>query len=777
MEVIDLTGTGSNNTLRLNVSNVASVSDAGVLRVVGDATDSVTTADPGWTNTGTVTIGTRTFTEYLNGPVTLQVANVVIQTGIDTTAAAPPATSGIPVLSTLDGSDGFRIDGAAAGDESGTAVSIINDFNGDGFADLLISSPDFDIATSTSEEGAAYVVFGQASAPASVVNLANLNGANGFRLNGVGSGDQAGDEVSALGDINGDGIADLVIGAPYADLGEAGDEGAAFVVFGSTTAFPASLDLLSLSGSDGFRIDGVGGIDRLGEAVASASDVNGDGFDDLFVSAPFANPGSADEGSSYLVFGAASFSATFLLSTLNGSNGFRLDGVTTGDQSGEAVTSAGDLDGDGIDDFVIAAPLASPNALTNAGSTYVIFGDVQLGQSGQTGDGGTFALSALAGGNGFRLDGVAAGDRAGDSLAAAGDFNGDGFDDLIIAAPNANNAGANSGSAYVLFGRDPVVDPFAATISLSTLNGSDGFRIDGAAPSDLLGAGVGTAGDINGDGFDDLIVGATQSAGPFGPGVAYVIFGGTSVAPTGVLNVSTLAPSQGLVLSGVAVGDQAGDALSSGEDVNGDGFDDLIIGAPVADNSGADGGSSYVVFGGNFTGAVNLEGTAANDTLIGGIARDVIVGGLGSDTLFGNGGADSLRGGGGADTLAIGDGSFRRIDGGSGEDTLRIDGVFSLDLTTIPDNKIENIEIIELSGSGLNQLTLQLSDLLDLSGTSNTLKVFGDAGDAVNSAGQAFTSDGPVVVDSITFNQFSSGQGILLVDLDVDTTGIFSGGG
>ncbi len=667
------------------------------------------------------------------------------------------------MLSGLVGSDGFRIDGALSDIQAGLAVSVLGDLNGDGFADLAVGAPYAD--QNGTNSGSGFIIFGSSSFFDATFSVTTLDGTNGFRVDGANALDEAFAAVSGAGDVNGDGLSDGILGAPKygVTVPSSSEEGAAYVGFGSTSPSSAS-GVLSVE--EETRIDGEAAGDRLGEAVTSAGDVNGDGFDDLLVGAPYADQNGTDSGASYVVFGSSSFNATVAVSTLNGTNGFRLDGVTGGDQLGSSVSSAGDLDGDGIDDFAIGAPFAAPNSVNGAGSAYVVFGSTAAFPA-------SLDLSALNGSNGFRLDGD--GGHAGDSLAAAGDFNADGFDDLLLGAPRADNSGTDSGSAYVVFGGS---SSFASTINLASLNGSNGFRIDGAAANDLLGTAVSTAGDVNGDGFDDLLIGATQGLGPTGPGVAYVIFGGTFVAAGGevppVLNVSMLnTPSQGIKLEGVTIGDETGRSVSGGDDINGDGFDDLIIGAPLADNSGANAGSSYVVFGGNFTNAVTQFGSPGADTLIGGIANDVMIGHRGSDTLFGNGGADSLRGGGGDDFLTIGDISFRHVDGGAGEDTLRPGSALStLDLTTISDNKIEDIEIIDLGGSGPDTLTLQLSDLLNLSGTSNTLKVLGDADDAVSTAGQAFISGGQVVVGGFTFNQFTLGQGVLLVDLNVDTSGI-----
>ena len=367
-------------------------------------------------------------------------------------------------LSGLDGTNGFRLDGAA-GDFSGEAVSSAGDVNGDGLADLLIGASLADPDPSVPDSGTSYVVFGRNTAqtgpfPASL-KLSALDGTNGFRLDGVAAGDRSGYSVSGAGDVNGDGLADLLIGAFGAPNGNL--SGASYVVFGRDIAqdpFPASLKLSALDGTNGFRLDGAAGGDRSGFAVSNAGDVNGDGLADLLIGAYFADPTANASGESYVVFGrntaqTGAFPASLDLSDLDGTNGFRLDGVAEGDLSGFAVSNAGDVNGDGLADLLIGAYAADLNG-SYSGASYVVFGR----DTAQTGPfPANLELSALDGTNGFRLDGVAAGDRSGFAVSGAGDVNGDGIGDLLTGAYDADPNGSFSGVSYVVFGEAPSSPP------------------------------------------------------------------------------------------------------------------------------------------------------------------------------------------------------------------------------------------------------------------------------------------------------------------------------
>ena len=188
-------------------------------------------------------------------------------------------------------------------------------------------------------EGESYVVFGKASwAGTPSLDLATLDGTNGFRLIGIDAGDGSGRSVSSAGDVNGDGFADLIVGAPSAEsAGGANCEGESYVVFGKASwAGTPSLDLATLDGTNGFRLIGIDADDRSGGSVSSAGDVNGDGFADLIVGAPGAESagGANYEGESYVVYGKASWAGTpsLDLATLDGTNGFRLIGIDEDDR-------------------------------------------------------------------------------------------------------------------------------------------------------------------------------------------------------------------------------------------------------------------------------------------------------------------------------------------------------------------------------------------------------------------------------------------------------------
>ncbi len=316
-------------------------------------------------------------------------------------------------------------------------------------------------------------------------DLNSLDGTNGFVLNGIAPLDFTGSSVSSAGDVNGDGIDDIIIGAQRANS----VRGQSYVVFGSSSGFNSSLNLSALNGTNGFVLNGINANDASGVSVSSAGDVNGDGIDDIIIGAPSTNFGT---GQSYVVFGSSSgFNSSLNLSALNGTNGFKLNSMARGDESGESVSSAGDVNGDGIDDIIIGAL----GGRSGRGRSYVVFGN-------SSGFNSSLNLSALNGTNGFVLNGVAANDASGVSVSSAGDVNGDGIDDIIIGA-TAGNSG--TGQSYVVFGNS---SGFNSSLNLSALNGTNGFVLNGINANDLSGKSVSSAGDVNGDGIDDIIIGA-----------------------------------------------------------------------------------------------------------------------------------------------------------------------------------------------------------------------------------------------------------------------------
>ncbi|MFN9292781.1 MAG: integrin alpha, partial [Planctomyces sp.] len=260
----------------------------------------------------------------------------------------------------------------------------------------------------------------------------------------------------------------------------------------------------------------------------------------------------------------------------------------------------------------------SGNAKSDAGDNYLIFGGSSLPS--------TVDLANL-GSAGITIFGIDAGDTSGIPVRAAGDVNGDGFDDILIGAYRADasgNAKSSAGDSYLIFGGSSL----PSTIDLANL-GTAGITIFGADGGDYGGVSVSAAGDVNGDGFDDLLIGACLGDGAGNTrsdaGDSYLIFGGTSLPAT--INLATL-DSLGITIFGADSADFSGLSVSTAGDVNGDGFDDLLIGAKQADASGNSkslAGDSYLIFGGNLTSSVTHPGTSVSDTLTGSAGGNIMV--------------------------------------------------------------------------------------------------------------------------------------------------------
>ena len=433
-----------------------------------------------------------------------------------------------------------------------------------------------------------------------VVDLGTM-ATQGFAVAGDDPGDYAGWSVSGAGDVNGDGFADIIIGAP-ANSDGGGYAGKAYVIYGGPEGI-FDIDLNALEPTDGFVVVGNNSDDLAGFSVSAAGDVNGDGFDDIIVGANVRGF-YYSTSHAYVIFGTDESRGTIDLSILDESDGATLVGSYNDYTNGfVSVSAAGDVNGDGFDDVIIG----SPYDYFGAGGAYVVFGK---------GDFTGLDLPGISEPDGFVITGEPGSyDFAGLSVSAAGDFNGDGYDDLIVGAPYGDNGGDYAGEAYVIFGKMGGFGP----VDLSNLAEGEGFVIQGDDEYNKAGYSVSGAGDINGDGFDDIIVGAPYaSSGGTHSGTAYVIFGtGEDIS---AIDLSNLASDAGFIIQGDDTGDHLGWSVSAAGDVNNDGYDDIIVGAPDNDNTrgGAprtiDAGETYIIFGkaGGF-GTIDVTNLAETD--------------------------------------------------------------------------------------------------------------------------------------------------------------------
>jgi VCBS repeat-containing protein len=654
-------------------------------------------------------------------------------------------------LSDLDGSNGFVIKGIAAGDFSGVSVSSAGDMDDDGIDDLVIGAPSA-APKSKTVAGQSYVIFGNRNSFNDGLNLSDLDGEQGYIFNGINAGDFSGYDVSNAGDINGDGVDDVIIGTNFYLERDDSYAGESYVIFGHRLLFDIAIrqflfeeidDLEDIINGNftGFSLRS--NQNKLsGFSVSSVGDVNDDGIDDVIIGSPeaghvvfgsrdgfgipsalvfFEDSDSPDQlknrvgfmsngyfyeassdlgevvqvseadflsnevdaykyikipdllastmaiaavdkvGTSYFEDpnpldgtptmpneqkcseGSGCTAAGFIeglaeqvnwsegeglipndqelitigltstsildvdllhdkvvnafdeerfhaknvdLDSLDGSNGFAINGGL----GLQAFSNAGDINNDGIDDIIIGR-----TDFNDEIESYLVFGS-------RDGFDSNISSNSLNGSNGFvlRSNTDISGSYHSVGVSNAGDVNGDGIDDIIIGASRKTLDGQSqaSSSYYIVFGSQ---DNFNHSLDLDSLDSRDGFVVNSTDASDDFGIAVSNAGDINSDGFDDLIIGVNdaQPDGKERAGRSYIVFG----SPGGFsdrININSLDGINGFIVNGIDAFDESGAAVSNAGDVNGDGIDDLIIGAPGADPDGkSDAGETYVIFGVN----------------------------------------------------------------------------------------------------------------------------------------------------------------------------------
>ncbi|TVQ33707.1 MAG: hypothetical protein EA376_01640 [Phycisphaeraceae bacterium] len=528
-----------------------------------------------------------------------------------TAVAVPPVTD----TAFLDEDRGIRFLGLGVGARAGTRVASLGDVNGNGADDIIISAP-FTTVEGVFGVGVCYVVFGSPDGDLPpVIDVAQLDGTNGFRI--VGSTltpVRLGLSVAGAGDINGDGYMDIMIGSPDPRQNPT-TSGVVHVIYGGPDVGAGGEILLSqLDGKNGFVMIGETIGDGFGFSVAGVGDVNGDGVDDMLIGAPSVSVnGLPVAGAAYVVFGGDSIEETldgrhgFVASELTGENGYMVRGIAFGDNTGVAVAGAGDVNGDGVNDFMISAPEARGLPLNRIGDVYLLYGGADVGASG------ALDLGDLQPSQGVILRGADFGDLTGWGLGA-GDVTNDGSPDLLIGAPTATPEGERSGRVFVV--RTATADLASGEVMLGQLDGVNGFIVNGARgdtpdePGDTAGFNI-VAADIDGDGIEDLIIAAPSASGfRFGAGAVHVLFGRSGLGSEGVIELADFNPSDRAIIHGPANAAVFSRGMAAVGDFNGDGVADVLAGTPgVHGPGGVESGGAILLFGIQpIPGDVNCDG-------------------------------------------------------------------------------------------------------------------------------------------------------------------------
>jgi len=473
----------------------------------------------------------------------------------------PSAASGWQMDTPLSQADASFL-GELEEANAGRSVSGAGDVNGDGYDDLLITAPLDNEAGNFS--GQTYLLFGGPAgwAPDSVLSNADAS------FLGEGALQESGYCSSGGGDVNGDGFDDFMVSAIWNGDSDV-NAGQVYLIMGKPTGWSQDTSLADADAS----FLGESADDLLGRSISIGGDVNADGYDDLLIGSDQNDENGTIAGQAYLFFGQAA-GWTMDMSVASADASFLGEGIA--DCAGWKVAIGGDPNGDGYDDLLVSAYKNSENGLY-AGQVYLKFGS----PSGWAMDSPLSAADAS-------FIGEAITDYAGWEIAFLGDVDGDTYDDFAIASRYSNSSPSTDGSTvYIVFGGPTgwAMDTSLGQSSASFISETDdvlsGFR------------GVSAAGDINDDGLDDLIVGhGANSELGYKAGQAYLVFGQVGGWP---LNSSL--GGVGASFLGADAYDSAGIATAGVGDVNGDGGDDLLIGAAGLNGTAPFSGAAFLFFG------------------------------------------------------------------------------------------------------------------------------------------------------------------------------------
>ncbi|MGB7933508.1 MAG: integrin alpha [Gammaproteobacteria bacterium] len=468
----------------------------------------------------------------------------------------------------------------------GFSVAGAGDVNGDGYDDVIVGAWRYDAGET--DEGAAFIFHGSAT------GIADATPATAHtRLESDQAGAEMGEYVAGAGDVNGDGYDDVIVGSWHYDAGET-DEGAAFVFYGSAAGIANGTPATTRTRLEGDQADA-----EFGVNVGAAGDINGDGYDDVIVGAPHYDAGETDEGAAFIFLGSAAGIANATPATAR----TRFTGEQAGAQMGNSVAGAGDVNGDGFADVIVGAHTLDAGE-TDEGAAFVFYGSAAGIADGTPATART------------RLEGNQAEAWMGVSVGGAGDVNGDGFDDVIVGARRYDAGETDEGVAFIFHGSAAgIADGTPATART---------RIAGDQAGAWMGHSVDGVGDVNGDGYDDVIVGAMRydtDASFMGwgrhllndksdEGAAFLFLGSAS-------GIEDASPATAYA---VFENDQAnanmGYGASGAGDVNGDGYDDVIVGAYHYSCGQKNEGAAFVFLGGNLSesGSASLKAGSLRDS-------------------------------------------------------------------------------------------------------------------------------------------------------------------